>query len=172
MKKLSMIYVMMLAAFVLFNGCESSNIDPHGDMVPDIMLTNNPECKPNSYQNTKGDIPLEDVKTILTWEYSNNTLTLKHENVGFNCCPERIEVGFKIEDRVITITEREKSSLCDCLCLYDLDLVINDLPAGEYQFKVDEEYLNDGDMEFDFTLDLDTEPSGKRELPRYGYPWF
>ena len=97
-------------------------------------------------------------------------LLLKHVNAGFNCCPE-IAADVTIEDNLITIEEIEISGDCDCICLFDMDYEIRDLPPGEYIIRVTEPYVPGGEEVLEFAVDLVSSPSGSFCVYRDYYPW-
>jgi len=75
---------------------------------------------------------------------------------------------------VITITENESlepSGGCDCVCLFDVDYQISNLPPGEYVVTVDQLYLQPGAEILEFTVDLVSSPSGSHCVQRDDYPW-
>jgi hypothetical protein len=97
-------------------------------------------------------------------------LQLKHVNAGFNCCPE-IAADITIENNIITIKEIEISGECYCLCLFDVDYEIRNLPPGEYTIIVTEPYVQEGDEILEFTVDLSSSPSGSPCVYRDYWPW-
>ncbi len=107
----------------------------------------------------------------IEWGYDGESiLSLKHVNAGFNCCPE-ITADIDIENNIITIEEIELEGICYCLCLFDIDYEIRNLPAGEYRIVVVEPYLPEGDEPLDFTIDISSAPSGSHCVDRSVYPW-
>jgi hypothetical protein len=107
----------------------------------------------------------------MEYQYDGESiLSLKHVNAGFNCCPE-IAANITIEDNIITIEEIEISGECFCLCLFDVDYEISNLPPGEYTIKVNEVYLEEADEILEFTVDLTSSPSGTHCVYRDHYPW-
>ena len=98
-------------------------------------------------------------------------LFLKHINAGFNCCPDSLDADIIFEDNMITIEEIEFGGLCDCNCLFDLDLEIIDLPPGVYTVYFHEPYRNPEDPVLEFELDLSVPTSGIHCVPRQHYPW-
>lgn len=101
------------------------------------------------------------------------TLLLKHVNAGFNCCVDDILAEITLVGNLITITEIEEppGGWCDCICLYDVDYQINDLPPGEYTITVNELYLWPGAEILEFTVDLSSSTSGSYCVQRTDYPW-
>ncbi len=63
-----------------------------------------------------------------------NGLILQHINAGFNCCSE-VSANITIGGNLITVEETESGDFCYCLCLYDVEYRIEDLPPGEYTIK-------------------------------------
>jgi len=106
-------------------------------------------------------------------EYGLNgdTLSLKHINAAFNCCPEEIMIDASVIGDTIVVTEREKEALCDCLCLYDLKMAIYNVSADAYTIVIKELYLTDEDEPIIFTVDLAEQPEGKHCVKRNHYPW-
>jgi hypothetical protein len=101
-------------------------------------------------------------------------LLLKHVNAGFNCCPDEILGDVTITGNHITLTETESlepSGGCFCLCLFDVDYQISDLPPGEYTITVNQLYLQPGTQTLEFTVDLVSSPSGSYCVQRDDYPW-
>ena len=106
----------------------------------------------------------------LQWDYNQGRLTLTHQNAGFNCC-SIIDGTVTIDGDEITIEESETGAMCDCLCLYDLEFIIDNLPADTYTITVIEPYLNESDPPMSFRINLEYQSSGLRCLPRLYYPW-
>jgi hypothetical protein len=131
-------------------------------------------CKdfPKAGGNTDPTPPDQDCIEYL-YDDETGVLLLKHVNGGFNCCPDELLADINIEGNVITIEEDEslESGGCDCLCLFDVDYRISNLPAGEYTIVVYELYLMEGDEILQFTVDLSSTPSGSYCVQRDHYPW-
>jgi hypothetical protein len=111
----------------------------------------------------------------IEYQYDGSSvLLLKHVNAGFNCCPDDILADITIEDNVITIEEDESLEIsggCDCICLFDVNYRISNLPPGEYTIRVYGMYLQEGDEILEFTVDLASSPSGIYCVYREYYPW-
>jgi hypothetical protein len=110
-------------------------------------------------------------------EYSRDglgTLSIKHFNAAFNCCPDSFVVGVEIENGVITVVELDSlSHPCSCLCLYDIEYTINGIAPGTYTIDVIEKYFPSGPNNdpLRFPVDLKKTPSGSYCVFRGGYPW-
>ena len=148
-------------------GCETVNEDK-----PDItgQLTSFSDCK---YQKA-GEITAEIADSLSCVKYIYNIndkrLLLTHINAGFNCCPENIYCSISIKNDTITIQQYEESALCDCNCLYDLDIEIKGVIAQEYHIKFIEPYLQNQE-EIIFSINLDISNEGSYCVTRIHYPW-
>jgi hypothetical protein len=106
------------------------------------------------------------------------TLTLKHRNATFNCCPTYLLAYITVADNMITITEDENNEPqggCDCICLFNVDIMIVGLPPRVYTIFVDELYIatwpSDPEEDIEFTVDLTSATSGSYCVEREGYPY-
>ena len=87
--------------------------------------------------------------------------------------PDEILADIGIQGNVITIQEDESlepGGGCDCLCLFDMDYRIDNLPPGEYVIRVYGMYLLGAEI-LEFTVDLASSPSGTHCVYRDHYPW-
>jgi hypothetical protein len=110
----------------------------------------------------------------VSFEYNEfGTLSINHSDAGFNCCPGELGASFVIDGNTITITETEDLSGggCHCLCLFDLEYWITNVPPGEYDIVINGPYLPAGDQPLEFTLDLSSPTDGMHCAARTGYPW-
>ena len=110
-------------------------------------------------------------QSCIVWEYyGQSRLTLHHVNAGLNCCPEgRAEVT--VSEGVITVDETIIDGLCDCYCLFDVDMLVVNLPPGEYTVVVREPLWSTPGETFEFTVDLNASPTGQVCIERNLYPW-
>jgi len=59
-----------------------------------------------------------------------------HKNATYNCCPDDIEVSLSVEGNLLRLTEKEiLTHPCFCLCCYDVESKIVDLPSGSYTLE-------------------------------------
>lgn len=101
---------------------------------------------------------------------STGVLWITHVNGAFNCCPSDITADIQINGSRITITEQEADAPCDCICLYDLEYRILNLPIASYQLEVLGLYLgNTQPLQFD--MDLTQSTNGIYCINRDIYPW-
>jgi hypothetical protein len=158
------------------NYCAFRDHYPWGYMYnPAGIMTGHSGCGGYDSAGVKDSLPDED---CVLYDYDGqSTLTLQHLNDLFNCCPDTLRADISIEGSVITIDEIESLEPvggCDCICIYDLDYQIVNLPPGQYVIKViNAHYMNTyGNGEFiEFTIDLNTSPSGSFCVDRPYLPW-
>ena len=107
-----------------------------------------------------------DTASCAIWHYNESgTLNIMHTNAVFNCCVEELtaEYTIDVESGEITIAEDEVllNGGCDCICPYDFEHEIINLPPGEYTIKFLEPYLYPQEDSLIYTIDLITEQSGE-----------
>lgn len=139
-----------------------SNSDIYGSIV------GNTGCKVIS------SVPIEptpDTLSCIEYDYDNSTkiLSITHFNAGFNCCPENLSVVINQDANVITIEEVEEGPLCDCLCLFDIDIEIANIEAKSYKLVFIEPYFEGEDLFID--VDLSQNVHDKYCIERDTYPW-
>jgi len=153
--------------------CVSRNGYPWGTgPEPSGEVTGRSTCK-SMIKDAAADTTPPD-QDCITWQYDgSNTLTLKHINAGFNCCPTELLADFTFEGNKIIITEDENldNGGCLCLCLFDVDYEIEGILPGEYVIRVNGMYLKGENQEIQFTVDLTESPSGTFCVTREYYPW-
>ena len=138
-------------------------------MAPTGSLVASSGCK--EWRATAGGTRTRLTQDCIEYQYlGGGHLLLNHLNTAFNCCPE-FEAGIAVEGDTITVSEDEISGVCFCLCLFDLDYEIVNLEPGIYNVTVIQEYLDWTDEPLDFTMDLQSSPSGIHCVDRDHYPW-
>lgn len=72
------------------------------------------------------------------WSYGlDHTLALKHIDAVFNCCHDSVTTQIELFGDSLVITETEHvTNGCSCVCPFDVDLVVNDLPPGIYHLSI------------------------------------
>ncbi len=157
--------VLALLVGILLCRCEN---EKQAETTISGVLVKHSECK-SSLKSTE---TISDTLSCLQYAYDakNRKLTVKHVNAGFNCCPGELSCSFSMINDTIVIKESEQSGLCNCNCLFDLDMEIDGVEAKKYQVKVVEPYA--GDMEkLLFEIDLALEPESSFCITRKEYPW-
>ncbi len=60
-------------------------------------------------------------------------VSLTHTGAMYNCCPEPILYDVAAAAGVLTVTERVlEESPCDCICCFDLETLVSDVPPGDW----------------------------------------
>jgi hypothetical protein len=63
----------------------------------------------------------------------DNTLHVLHRNATYNCCPDDIVISVCLEGDLLRLTEEEiLTEPCWCICCYNVEATVVDLPSGEY----------------------------------------
>jgi len=128
-------------------------------------LCKNLELKANSDQASDQDC------IRYAW-LAGDTLSIRHVNAGFNCCPQGFKVKLAVIGDTLVITEAENSSLCDCNCLFDLNYHLTGISKGTWFIKVVEPYVQQPEQKkILFKAELKKDPSGEVCVTRNGYPW-
>jgi len=129
------------------SGCKTSKSDDYTDGTPDSLSCIN-----------------------YLYEKSGTKLFIKHINAGFNCCPENLYCVVNMNSDTIIIKEYEKSAMCDCDCLYDLEIEITGVTSKQYHVKFIEPYSGNQEKII-FEMDLTNHPEGSFCVIRKQYPW-
>ncbi len=165
--------LVIIAAFIFLVVFQSCNDDPSGMTPGDASgrLISASSCK----QTASGSGPSVQGADESAVEYSYNpatrVLTLRHINAAFNCCPGPLSASVRVEDNLITISEKETKPSCDCNCLYDLDIEVFNLAQSSWSLVFVEPYLSTPDLPLAFSVDLKKQSSGRFAVPRIRYPW-
>ena len=143
--------------------CLDRHSYPWGQYVWSGNLKAFSDC--GGYDNDGEDLD-NDTSSCAIWTYNESgTLSIMHTNTVFNCCVETLLGSYTIdvENGLITIEEDEvlENGGCDCICPYDIQHEIWNLPPGEYTIKVLEPYLNPQEDSLIFTIDLIQAQSGE-----------
>jgi len=151
---------------LLYSSCEqqSSNMSD-----PILSVNSDSACKQWTF---KADAQPGPDQSCIRWSYDDNgTLTITHINAGFNCCPEKLLASFEINDNNIYITEDDSLALCHCNCLYDLEMVLQNIAPDNYILHISEPLVADSSEQFRIELDLKHHAQGEFFIDRTFYPW-
>ena len=164
--KLRITIFLFIGVFVL--ACEKEENPP---VEITGQLISNTLCKDFLKSAAQG-LPTPDTLSCIAYTYNkaDSILTIRHINAGFNCCPEELSCTIVTRGDTIIIQEFEKFSMCDCDCLYDLDILINGVLDKKYKIKMIEPYARAQEDLF-FEIDLSVEVSGSFCVVRKRYPW-
>ena len=151
--------------FVIFlQGCEKS-----GESVTATMVSYS-DCKGLEKQKTSDENPT--ALTCINYSYNSavRRLSLVHINGGFNCCPGKISCSVTLKGDTLLIEEKEKSSLCDCNCLFDLEMYVDGVDQKSYFIEIEEPYAGD-QAKLNFMFDPSVATEGSVCVTRNMYPW-
>lgn len=161
---LSMVFFIGLIVVRCNDGGET--IEPNAHPFSGQLKTHS-ACK-----NEADMLGLPDTLSCVAYAFDslNGTLFLTHLNAGFNCCPDRLFIESSLDEEVITIVEHEASALCDCNCLYDLEIELQGIEAKTYRIQVIEPYAAAQEA-ITFLIDLSQTDEGDFCVIRKAYPW-
>jgi len=149
---------------LLVSYCEKENQIVRG------KITDSSECKTIKLDDYKNGIPDSLSCIYYFYEESTEKLLMKHINAGFNCCPVKLYCVVNMSVDTIIINEYEESAMCNCNCLYDLEIEITGVSPMQYQVKFIEPYSSQQDKIM-FTMDLSNHPESSFCAIRKQYPW-
>lgn len=165
---LKLLAIIAVVALGLASCASNSDSSSNPVQIPLGNLISKTSCKSGEYSKTETYNKFEDV---IEWEFADGTLTLKHINSVFNCCPGNIFGNVKISKNAIEITEGSEKYDCKCNCLYDLTFEIKNLSPGIYKISIPEINKLSTDEAISFSIDLNTNPKGFKIFARRCYPW-
>lgn len=172
----SILSVLFIAFFIVCcddeNNDNNSNIDNinNDDLTITGSVIHTTDCKYVKSANLLSETPDSLSCVTYSYDYASNTLTIKHINAGFNCCPGELTCTVNLNSDTIVIEEFEKAPMCNCNCLFDLDIEINGVVKKMYTVKFIEPYAID-ETEIVFELDLIRTTEGSYCVDRKNYPW-
>jgi hypothetical protein len=135
--------------------CETQ--DPAANLS--VSFTSDVVCKGGSPLKS-GDPPPE--TACIRYEYAGDSLLTLHQlNASFNCCPEDFAVNIEVKGDSLIIREDDVKQGCKCNCLYDIDILLHNLPADVYHVRIIEANQSAEWERLSFTIDLDKKPSGE-----------
>jgi hypothetical protein len=166
MKTLFKIFTLAIAFAALISACET--VDPQTAITG--KLISNTDCKSNEISIV--DSETSDTLSCIEYEYeaAEKILHLKHINAGFNCCPQKIVCSAKLSNDTIIVQESEESALCDCNCLFDLNIDISGVEEQKYYIQIKEPYCGEQQKLYLLLL-LDKDKEGTICVTRKSYPW-
>lgn len=139
------------------------------DQIISSKIINDPVCKNSKSDDYKDEIPDSLSCIYYSFEKSGKKLSIKHVNAGFNCCPGELTCNVAMSGDTIIISEYEESPLCDCDCLYDLEIEITGIASGQYQVRFIEPYSG-SQKKLIFQINLTDHPEGSFCVIRKQYP--
>jgi len=132
----------------------------------DFTITYFDGCKTQGKVDT---LPLNMDCIVLDYN-AYQTLSIRHYNTVFNCCPVDPYAEVIIDDMTNTIYVNEyENGQCYCMCIFDIFYEIPNLPPDEYTIIVSECWPQNTDHTY--TIDLNTTPYDSICIERSGYPY-
>lgn len=121
--------VSFLITFAL--GCQKNDPDPLEDQTLSVIETINTGCKNTTKSTEEGQQSVE-LKAI-----NGNQLRLTFVNAILNCCTKNIISNASIENNILKVFFVENPpGLCNCICPYDLECVIDNMESRKYEIEV------------------------------------
>lgn len=155
--------IVSVIVFATVSGCsEDKSTNTPAEIAPQVELASFSDCKENL---ESGSLKANgNIQTCVEFVYdSEGTLHLNHVNMTANCCADDFTVDIDIENGVVTITEEEifQTSPCYCICQYDIEMEITDLPPGTYTISIIEPYQYPDSPALEFGINLTMPMSGQ-----------
>lgn len=128
--------VFILICLFFLQACPSQTPAP-SDLLPVGTLVSYDGCKSfDSGSSAAGFFsPPGQDQECLEYTYTANVLRIKHINAAFNCCLDAIVGNVSIDGSIIRIESEgilANGMGCFCICLYDVEYEILNLPPSAY----------------------------------------
>jgi hypothetical protein len=160
--------IVLLSLGLFVAGCDKESNNP-SSLSGKVVFAS--ECK-NNLKAASMALNIPDSLSCVdyTFDEANKNLSLRHCNAGFNCCPGKISCSVTLQNDTILIRESESTSMCDCNCLFDLDIEITGVEVNAYQVRIMEPYAGDQEQLL-IGIDLEKNKEGSFCVTRKQYPW-
>lgn len=137
--------IIALLLVIIFSGCQKDESLPPDDQILQVTEVNSSDCK-NTTKSAE-----EDLRSIKLKAVTGNNLSVTFVNAVFNCCPGEIGSNATIENGILKVYFNESMHMCNCVCPYDLECVIDGMQNRKYKIEV---YAGGDtpDAEFSFTF--------------------
>lgn len=169
MKTLTNLFLLTAASIFLLTNCETDESSEKQFSLKSDIISNS-GCK-NLKSANETDYTPDSLSCInYSFDSQTNRLTLQHINAGFNCCPDSLFCDATLKNNMIIIQEFETGGFCNCDCLYDLEIELNEIDSKKYQVKFIEPYAAEY-KEILFEMDLRNTSEGTYCVTREQYPW-
>ena len=169
MKTLTNLIFLITVSIFLLTSCENNETSEKQFSLTGKLISNS-DCK-NLKSANEADYTPDSLSCIdYSFDSKNNILTIQHVNAGFNCCPDSLYCNATLKNDTIIVQEFETGGLCNCNCLYDLQIELNGVDSKKYQVKFIEPYAGEN-KEILFEMDLENTNEGNYCVIRKQYPW-
>ncbi|MCG6186360.1 hypothetical protein [Maribellus maritimus] len=132
MNKKSSFYYLVFFLSIIFAGCNKEKTIPPENQTLNITKTSASDCK-NETKSTQDEAQYIELSAV-----NENQLKVIFANAVLNCCPGEIVSSACIEDSVLKVTfvETPPGGICDCICPYDLECIIDEMENREYEIEI------------------------------------
>lgn len=127
----------------------------------------------NTSETILSDTERSTDKTYVSFLYKNGSVVLTHLNAAFNCCPSKIDALVEINGSTIIVREEETfgAGICECNCLYDLEIELSNIDPKMYTVEIIEPYVTTYDDPIEIDIDFSATTEGAYSFKRNSYPW-
>ncbi|MBN1184826.1 MAG: hypothetical protein JXB49_21245 [Bacteroidales bacterium] len=169
MKTINSILLALLIATFLWSCDYGSNEENESGTIHGTLI-NSSDCMTKKSTQLTGNTPDTLCCVNYIYDKTNKKLSITHVNAAFNCCPVEISCEFAMKGDTILINETEESNMCDCECLYDLDMLLEEVDEKIYRIKMKEPYIEPEDRLI-IDIDLSNHTEGSYCVTRKDYPY-
>jgi hypothetical protein len=163
----SFIKLLILVPLLVLFSCSRNN-----HYQGEFFVTFSSDMTCHSGGDLKSDNPSPETSCIKYTYVGDSLLTLSHLNAGFNCCPENFAVDIEVKGDSLIVREEDVKQLCRCNCLYNLDILVHNLPADTYHVRIVEPYVQGDEARLVFDLHLKSETEGQFCVTRPEAWWY
>jgi hypothetical protein len=163
------VFLVFMAVFIIINpSCKKEK----QTIVPSnlaIILTDYSDCKLKDGTYTDS---VSTGQSCVDYILCHDTLYITHINAGFNCCIDTINLIFSTSGDTLVIQEVENyDQPCDCLCLFDVNILITGIEPGDYYIRFIEPLATGNNEELEFGVTIQENVPGTYCVNRTAYPW-
>lgn len=159
---------LIILSLLVFTGCEEEPVKTVEPVLGELTAYSdclNTKSISNTY-NAASNF------SCVYYQLENGKLKINHLNAGFNCCTEGITADLTIDGDTIHISEAENNALCNCNCLYNLEIELHNIGFGIYRLVFHEPYADPNQMaQLDFIINTSDSLTGEICVERNMYPW-
>lgn len=167
----TLFYSVLTGALIamLLSGCKNKAGNEDTQAISGQVIDHS-ECKSDKtvFTTASPDDSLSCVNYV--FDASAHRLILNHLNAGFNCCPGNLSCDIYLVNDTIVVEEFEEAAQCNCNCLFDMEIEINDIKTGTYVIKFIEPYRKNQEQII-FDVHLTSQLEGSFCVTRHDYPW-
>lgn len=161
MKNIKLIWAFVLLIITAI-GCNNDDSDRRGSVLLSFTYSG---CKNVAESQVVRGSDVENIMGTETFQYEgigNDNLLISHVNALYGCDAELSATAI-IENRNIIIKEENAvtHSLVNCVCPFDLTMVIGSLSPGKYTIKV---YREDDELYSSFIIDYTPDVKGEQRV--------